>query len=302
MVNQTQLQLVKIPLSRLLKLELPRFAERMIRIVESHNPEELQIKELYDSLVAESPKIKNLTDKFGPHPLTQELKRLREMRSLYISAIRLRLKIVIKEDAGGACENVKIARENINHFLHNLTLSKNDEMFNQKVAHFFEKIDADAELQKALSSLKFTDHIDDLERAHNTIQKLLLEKLNSISKRPKQKAPELANSVLLAINNLFKQIEIAPIICPNLNYQDLFNELNQLLIEYRDIINKRVLNNKRKAEKIKSKENSESIETTDTTNDALPEVEVIIDMNDDEEKTRSIDIHSMQKEVNYLSS
>lgn len=36
--------LLKISQSALLKIELPRFAQRVIGIVEEHNPEELQSK------------------------------------------------------------------------------------------------------------------------------------------------------------------------------------------------------------------------------------------------------------------
>ena len=63
MSKLTKTGLIKIPLSRLLKIEVPRLALRVIEIVEKHNPEELHIKEIFDLLVAELPNIQKLEDK-----------------------------------------------------------------------------------------------------------------------------------------------------------------------------------------------------------------------------------------------
>lgn len=69
-------------------------------------------------------------------------------------------------------------------------------------------------------------------------------------------------AVLTATKNLIKQIEIAPLKNPELDYTSLYNELNVLFIEYRNLINKRILFNKRKSEEMKNGE-GESTETTE---------------------------------------
>ena len=60
--------------SRLLKLEVQKMANDVIRIVGKYNPEELQIKPMFDLLVAEQPKIDGLRVKFRGHPLTKKLR------------------------------------------------------------------------------------------------------------------------------------------------------------------------------------------------------------------------------------
>ena len=135
-MNKKQLELIQVPFSTFLKIEMPRFAERMIERVEKHNPEELEIKKMYDLLIAEKPKIEKLTDKFGAHPLTKTIVELREMRSLRISAIRLRLKVVLKENKTHDSKELQIVKSEINHFLKNLQSSKNDEMYSQKITQF----------------------------------------------------------------------------------------------------------------------------------------------------------------------
>lgn len=275
MTMLTKTELMKIPYSKLLKLELPRFANRVIGIVEKHNPEELKIIESFNLLVAEQPRIDVLIDKYGPHPQTEELVKLRKMRTLYISAIRFRLKVVIREDKSGRERDVKVVRNEVNHFFTNLKLSKNEEMFNQKVDDFFTAISQSEELGSALESLDFLENLENLQRVHTSIQSLIYKRLNSISARPSETTAELKKPVITATKNLIKHIEIAPFLNTDLDYSPLFRELNQLSIEYKNLINKRILFNKRKAEDIDNIEDVESTETTTTTQSAEPLVKML---------------------------
>ena len=263
---QTKLELIKIPLSRLLKIELPRFAERVIGIVERHDPEILKIKQMYDLLVGESANIAKLVDRYGPNPINKELYKFRRMRSLYISAIRFRLKVVIRENKSAVNNEVKIVRAELNHFFQNLELSKNDEMLSQKVTQFLAKVNTNAPLQTALESLSFMEHLDNLTSVHNSIQELLVERVQVKSKRTRETTLELMKSVLETTTNLMKQIEIAPLKNPMLDYTSLYFDLNDLLVEFRNLINKRVLFNKRKADEINIEKRETNGMTTTTQN------------------------------------
>ena len=46
--NNMRHKFISLPFSRLLKLEIRKVAFDVIKIVEEHNPEELQIKPMYD--------------------------------------------------------------------------------------------------------------------------------------------------------------------------------------------------------------------------------------------------------------
>ena len=288
-------ELIKIPLSRLLKVEVPRFALRLIGIVEEHNPEELQIKEIYDLLVAEKPNIDKLKDKYGPHPLTEELKEHRRMRALYVSSIRFRLKVVMREDKSGVDKNVKIVRNAVNLLVNNLDLSKNEEMINQKMAHFFTSIEEDVELEAAFETLGFTEYLDELQSVHSTIQELIYNKLSSISARPQETTAYLKKSVLTAVKNQIKQIEIASLKHTDLNYGALFGELNRLLIEYRDLINKRILFNKRRAENKAMDESGETTETSHTTHHT-ESARTIMHLNADEVEMNGMETELVENE------
>ena len=236
MDNKT-LTLIGISYSSLLKIELPRFALRVLGIVENHNPEELQIKEIYDLLVAQKPNIAKLKDNDRKHPLTQDLSELRSMRSSLIGEIRYHLKVVIKKDKNGVDNNVRRVRDALNLFFNNLELSKNEEMFNQKVVQFYEAIDSSEELEDALTALDFQKDIDELRSVHANILELREERFINISQRSKDKTTDLIDSVLSTLMIMFKDLEVAPWRFPEIAYEPLFNELNDRLIYYRDLIN-----------------------------------------------------------------
>lgn len=264
-MNLKEAGLIRIPFSRLSKLELPEFAERVIEVVEKHNPEELQIKEIFDLLVAEKDNIDKLVVRYGPHPLTEELRKLRDMRLLYVSAIKFHLKVVVKRNGSDTDMNVKVAKIEINRYLGDLKSNRNEQTVNRRITQFLAEIDCNAALQTAISSLDFTEHIDNLTVAHMSIQELIDERTSSKSKRPKVKTPALKKSVLTATRNLVKQIEIAPLKHIEVDYTALINELNEVLIEYRDMINNRMLFNERKAENAENGESTEIMTTTQST-------------------------------------
>ena len=301
MFEETKLELVKIPLSRLLKLELPQFAERVIGLIEKHNPEELQINEVFGLLKQEKPKIAQLVVRHGPHPITDELGKLREMRRLYVSGILYQLKVVMKEDKTGADSSVKLVKIEVQRFLDKLSLSRNDETINRKITQFYAEIEQSQVLEVAFDSLGFTDILDELQSIHSTIEELRDVRLVAISERPKVKTPALSKSVREALKVMFKEIEVAPIRNPEIDYEPLFDQLNGLLIEYRNLINNRVLFNKRKAEELENNEAGDSDEPQDapeTTTHVEPVREMMrLTMGDESMNGHNVPLEEQQQAV-----
>ena len=289
--------------SKLLKLELPEFAERVIGIVEEHNPEELKIEAVFDLLVKEQPQIDLLNVRYGAHPLTVELNRLRELRALYISAILFQLKVVTKEDATRANPSVRLVGIEVNRFLKKLKPSKNEEVTNRMITRFFAELDSNEELEAAFSSLEFTVHLNDLRNVHSSIQELLGKRLKSISKRPKIKTAALKKSVRDALKNLFKEIELAPLRNPELDYKELFDELNDLLDKYRNLINIRMGYNQRMAEQKAEIENGELDEPTEVDESVEPTGTMMRHLNvEDDNSKNGLDVKPINEKKTTTSS
>lgn len=164
-----------------------------------------------------------------------------------------------------------MVKSEINHFLKNLELSKNDEMYSQKITQFLALVASSPKLEVALDSLSFSEPLNDLKEVHETIDKLIYKRLVSISNRPKEATAQLTKFVLMAIKNMIKQIEIAPLLNEDTEYKPLFRELNQFFGDYKKMINKWLSYNKKKASKIESYKSSDSTKIKDISESERPE-------------------------------
>ncbi len=64
---------------------------------------------------------------------------------------------------------------------------------------------------------------------------------------------------------MIKQIEITPLLNEDLDFTLLFKELDQFFVEYKNMVNKQILFNKKKTRKIDNYRSSEYTEVADTT-------------------------------------
>ena len=259
MLKKEVREFVNIPYTSMLKLEVPQMVEQVIEIVEKHGPQALKINEIYNLLIAEKPQIDKLFVWYRLHPFTKELKELRRKRRLNVRKISFHLSVLIQEDVSGVDKSVNLVKSEIERFILDFN-SKNEEVKCRKLTQLFALIEEDEELELALSTLKFTEMLNDLRTTHSRILTMSNNKIASLSQRPKEKTSDLIKSVLTATKNIFKDIELAQLKFPEINYNTLFDELNVLLIKYRNLINYRLLYNQRKA-KANGSETTELIES-----------------------------------------
>ncbi len=247
--------LEKIYFSRLRKLELPEFADRVMGVVAQYDTESLKIKDAFDRLEAEKPQIEALTVRYGPHPVTKELSPLRKERTLYATSISFQTRGYVRGFIIGDKGAVSLAQGAVDRFLLNLR-SNNEEIINRRVTQFFAEVDRNEELETALTTLGLSPLLDNLRSIHSQITELLAKRLNDISKRPKGKSEVFAKSLRDALNLLFMRITVEQSFNKELDYLPLIDELNELVIRYRGLINTRATS------QAKSNENKTEVTTT----------------------------------------
>lgn len=272
-LNQ-KMEIKNLPFSKLLKLELPALAISVIGIVEKHDPELLQIKEVFDLLVAEEPQIKKLKARYGVHPLTLKLKPLRDQLMLYVSALRFQLKVAGRVNTPSTMSHVVALNLAVDAHLGDLKRSRNEEVVHQKIDEFLDVVRTTEELSEAVSSIGIMDLIDKLKATQSSVRRLLNERLALISQRPKEKSNEIAQPVISALKDLYKQIEVAQLKHTELDYKPLFAELNDLSDKYRNMMNIRVAHNKRKAEAKKNgvETDADITQPEETGDEMMPDV------------------------------
>ena len=220
---------LSLPYGSLLKIEVRKVALEVIRIIEEHNPEELQIKPMYDVLLAEEPKIKALIVPYKGHPITKILKRIRKERNVHVRAIKFELRKIIDLDPTGDDKTVVLLKNEIDRFLKDFYDSKNDLVRNEKLDMFLAKADSNEALEDALESKGFKTLLDNLKI--NISDKIFQDntRTKSISNRPKVKTGVLRKQVVKVVKNMLNEIYLAQFKNPTLDYSPLFNELNEMM-------------------------------------------------------------------------
>ena len=257
-------KIVSLPYSNLLKLEVRKVAFEVIRIIESHDPELLQIKPMYDLLLAERPKITALDVPYKGHPASKRLTRLRQERNVHVRSINFELRKIVDLDPTGDDETVALLKNEIDRFLKDFYNNKNDLVRNEKLDMFLAKADSNEVLLEALQSKGFITLLDNLKLSLLDIVEQLNIRTKSKSNRPNVKTQVLRRQVVKAIKKMFDDIYLAQFKKPELDYSSLFNELNEMLKGIDYLVNIRLSHNAKKAaEREEAKENDAS--TTEPT-------------------------------------
>ncbi len=263
------MEFARVPFSRLLKMEVPSLAKDVIKIVEKHSPEELQIKDVFDLLVEQMSLIKQLDALYGVHPITLELKPLRDQLLLHVSAIKIQLKVAKKMKTEAILDAATIVGVAFDTHFKRIRASKNEIIVHEKIDAFLNLISQDSKLSNALGVLNIEHLVEVLQLTQAEVRALIEERKALISQRPKVTTNLTANSVTNALKYLFKQIEVAQLKNLELDYAPLFNELNDTLVMYIKMVSRRDSYNKRKA----AERNGEVVEDETTEEDNSTELE-----------------------------
>ena len=256
--------IISIPFSKLLKLEVQDMALEVIRILEKHDPELLQLEPMYELLLAEKPKIAALEVPHRGHPASKKLARLRKERNVHVSSIKFELRKVIALDPTGDDTTILTLRSELDRFLEDFYNSENEKVMHRKLNQFIVKVDVNAPLFDAMSSLGFISLLDNLKMNLSDVIEQLNTRSADISKRSKIKTSSIRSVVIEIIKDMFYEIRLAQLKNSELDYAPLIDELNKMLKDYNYLINVRKGVNERKAAARKAaEENASTPETTE---------------------------------------
>ncbi len=247
-------KIISVPFSRLLKLEVQDMALEVIRILEKHDPEELQLKPMYELLLGEKPKIDALEVPYRKHRASKKLDKLRKQRNVHVSAIKFETRKVVALDDTGYDDTVLLLQSEIERFLDDFYDSENERVMHRKLNQFFEKIDNNEALAEAMETLGFIPLLNNLKLNIADVINLLNIRSGDISTRGNTKTVSLRNSVVGIVKDALDDIRLAQLKNSELDYNPLINELNDKLKHYDYLINVRKRVNERKAEERKATE------------------------------------------------
>jgi len=252
----------RVPFSRMLKSEMADFVEKTIGIVEIHDLESELIAPMYELLKAKESDIKLLRLSYGIDTMRLRVNKLKGEMMLVISTFKLKVRLLSKSNPE---LDMHVIQNAINKHLRYLDKCRNDKELSQKIAGFFDMFATNGELQTAMEELNLTAEVDNMQAIYNQVKAVGQKRVQLLSLRPNVSTKAIVKGMAVAIDNLFRGIEVANMLSTitvldgeepvdTIDFVPLIDELDQLSEMYSRSISIRNANNKRKANKEKEGE------------------------------------------------
>ena len=228
----------RIPAAAIRTLEFPDFASSAIGIVEKYNPIALKISGVTNLFKAEMLEVDKITVKERYHPMTKELINRRIIRDKTLGTLLSLKQGYKKSTVTSLIEATNIALPFLDKFLFKITKDSNF-VKNKKIELMLFELGVNEELKTALQSLGFTVVLDELRTTFQVIVDTQKDRRQSKSETPRVESRKIILNATIAMNNLFKAIEINYLVEKEVDYMPLVNELNVMLNEYKTILTQR---------------------------------------------------------------
>ena len=234
----------RVPLSRMLKLEVPELAEEVIKIVDKYNAEEMQINDVFLLLLGKRDEIDQLKSPYGNNHKRFFLETARQEMILHASTIKHKLRLASKSKDP---KFLRVLKEAVRHHLFYLNRNRNAKVMNQKVASFLNEVETNTDLLEVISDLNLLEDVMVLDNSLKEVRDISGEVVEIDSSRTRKSTNQLKRSVYSAINFVLTEIEQAQLKHTEIDYTALIHELNVLTYKYKLQITLRDHSNKRKA-------------------------------------------------------
>ena len=240
----------RIGLSKMHLLEVRSLIKEVTAIVEWHNPEALNLGNIYDLLLEQKEKIELLKSPYGRHPLTGKYKDFHEMRLAYVALITTNMRSIAAGKFDHPRHLIPVAYPIVKVYLFYLR-KENRIVVGQRIRGFIQQLEKNPEEMEAFVTLGFKKDIEKLKKANEDCINAAALRLTDKSKRPRVDKKLIAREAEDVIRLFVDQVNQYQRSYKNLDYTLLVNELNELLTEYSKNINTRTTINKRSAKKKK---------------------------------------------------
>ena len=271
--TNTNLQIIRVPQSRLLKKEMADYAEMTMGIVQKHDHQTSMFGALYDKLLGKKRYIEILRLDFGIDSDRFRISEKKNKLLLNIGVFNSSVNVLIKDHPDS---NFHPLINALNKHFRYLYREQNDKNLTQKVSGFFDVVETNEEVQVLITKLGLLENVMTIQSLMKDFIEAVEDRISKLAKRPSIKTQTLIRGLATSIENLHKAIEVAyllslsadgdvdPDAADTVDYEALIGELNELNASYNRSITIRMHNNRRKAEQ-KKQESGNGAEDTEGT-------------------------------------
>ena len=241
-----KMKLIRISLSKLLKLEVPELMNDVICAVEKHNPQLLQLEGILQLLKYNKTQADTLKVPYGAHPLTSKVHELHQLRLEYAGSISTQIQAAVRVPIMASRPEMIIVNDLVRNYLLGLR-NNNQHVVSNLLSSFFKGIDANAQIEDAFKQVGLQLYVDELRKADVAYKKTYNERGNSLAKRQRAKMNKsVQKNVQAVLRSFFDHLELSQMTYTQLNYKPLISLLNTILIDYSALIKTRAAYNKKR--------------------------------------------------------
>ena len=258
------MQIKKISLSRLWKIEMPGIIGKTIYVLKKYDVEKLHLGFWLSILEKNKLQIDTLTIQKSANRYTVFVDKWHNQSLDYAASITMQMRGIAKANLKSLRQEIIITQEVVDIFLADLR-NHNRVEIKGLINDFLGTIKDSPEVKEAFTKIGLMPYIDELRIADQTHNKYYIKRRLSeikIQRRDTNKAIKKEGEQ--ALRSFFEQVEVANRTYPELNYAPLIAELNSVIVEYTNLIKTRATYNKKRALKAKQKKNAALAKQTNT--------------------------------------
>lgn len=263
------MQLKRISLSKVLKLELPQLINEVIRIVEKHDPDHLQLRKALNRLKDHQQQMRLLEVLPVANPLIEKVQQLREKELRYAGAIISHLYFIVRADIDSMRSAASVAMPVVNRFFSGLR-KNNEEVINEIIHQFLEHLKEHPNVYDSFSNLGLRPFVDEMRKVNaQKVEAIKSRDGHKLKGRRKGNSRNIQKEAQTELYWMFSVIESLNTYEIKPNYDPLIDEMNVLLARYATIINTRKTHNKNKYNNTKVEDAEQSVKTNDSDEESL---------------------------------
>ncbi len=199
-----------------------------------------------EMLLQLQPELVKLEDKFGPHPLTKEIKIIHNRRLELAGLISSQMQLLERANNEYQQEAVKLTKGLVKLCFLKIRKGDKDEV-GGRLDFFFKELDKNFDILEATTELGLKIYIDELREMHVNHTQLVIERIRSIASRHTRQSKAIQKDCQAVLRSVFAQIELAQKLYPDQDYTQLIERLNNVIAKFTRLIKRRATYNNKKA-------------------------------------------------------
>lgn len=251
---------IPITFSRLWKNEFRDLVNLVVEFLIQYNPVTMDLKFVYDMLVAAQAALLQLHVPYGAHPKTEVLRDKRQKRSKLVRAIVAQIRVLKQANAVVNIPYLDVLAPFVERYL-SPVVESNSSTLTDVLKEMFSALDDDTSVQDAITNLNLQSRFDELRALQSGFTQTYIQRSNMKAERNDVATLEVRAKAELALTKTLNEIELMQMKHPETDYNPLIKNLNDTFAFYMSQVKTRSTTNQKQ---IAAKTKVSTINTTTT--------------------------------------